>query len=235
VQDTPIAEVVDFLRSEYNIEIQLDLPALEDLGISTDDPISANLRNVSLGSALNLMLKQLDLTYVISDEVLLVTSEEEALTRLTLAVYPVGDLMHSHHDNHAGTARPATVRTAQFGGPRRTDRETSNSSNRDAAAKSRPADALVNAIVSCVASDTWVVNGGPEADLRIVEPGLMVVAQTQDVHEQISGLLRALRSAKQLKVPSPRAAGKAQESASEHHDTHKTEEENAEVGEDPFG
>lgn len=92
-QAAPLSEVVDFLRTEYNIEVQLDLPALDDLGLSPDDPIDVNLRNISLRSALRIMLRQLDLTYVISDEVLLITSEEEALTRLQVKVYPVADLV----------------------------------------------------------------------------------------------------------------------------------------------
>ncbi len=92
-QAAPLSEVVDFLRTEYDIEVQLDLQALDDLGLSPDDPIDVNLRNISLRSALRIMLRQLDLTYVISDEVLLITSEEEALTRLQVKVYPVADLV----------------------------------------------------------------------------------------------------------------------------------------------
>ncbi|WP_197531434.1 VWA domain-containing protein [Posidoniimonas corsicana] len=91
--DTPLEEVVDFLRTEYEIEIQLDETALDDLGIGTDEPVTVNLRNISLRSALRLMFKQLELTYVIADEVLLITTEEEAETRLTVRVYNVGDLV----------------------------------------------------------------------------------------------------------------------------------------------
>lgn len=92
-QGAPLSEVVNFLRDEYNIEVQLDLQALDDLGLAPDDPIDVSLRNISLRSALRIMLRQLDLTYVISDEVLLITSEEEALTRLQVKVYPVADLV----------------------------------------------------------------------------------------------------------------------------------------------
>jgi RNA polymerase sigma factor (sigma-70 family) len=88
-QGAPLSEVVDFLRSEYDIEIAIDAPALDDLGISPDDGIDVNLRNISLESALNLMLRQLDLTFIIENEVLLITSEEEALTRMETRVYPM--------------------------------------------------------------------------------------------------------------------------------------------------
>lgn len=91
--ETPLEEIIAFLRDEYDIEIQIDGPALEELGLRADEPITVNLRNISLRSALRLMLKGLELTYVIRDEVLLITTEEEALNTLTVKVYPVADLV----------------------------------------------------------------------------------------------------------------------------------------------
>lgn len=183
-QDTPLAEAVDFLRSEYNIEIQIDVPALDDLGLSTDDPVDCELRNISLAAALNLMLTQLDLTYVIADEVLLITSQEEALSLLTVGVYPVGDLL----------------------APKAPD---------DSRAKPENINNLVNVIISCVASDTWVENGGPEAEIQVIQPGLLVISQTQDVHQQIASLLRALRQAKSHAFATQHASDRVPSRASE--------------------
>lgn len=90
---TPLEEIIQTLRDEYEIEIQVDRPALEDLGIDETQPIDVNLHNISLRSALRLMLKELELTYVIADEVLLITTQEEADTRLSVRVYPVADLV----------------------------------------------------------------------------------------------------------------------------------------------
>jgi RNA polymerase sigma factor (sigma-70 family) len=84
----PLAEVVDFIRSDYNIQILLDLKSLDDLGLSPDDPISIELRNVGLESALDIMLAQAGLTYVIDNEVLLIMSEESAAERMEVRVYP---------------------------------------------------------------------------------------------------------------------------------------------------
>ncbi|TWT88415.1 hypothetical protein Mal64_18960 [Pseudobythopirellula maris] len=91
--DTPLEEVVAFLRDEYDIEIQLDNQALDDLGIGPDEPVDVQLRNTSLRSALRFMLQQLELTYVIADEMMLITTEEEAENRLSVKVYPVADLV----------------------------------------------------------------------------------------------------------------------------------------------
>ncbi|WP_442481972.1 RNA polymerase sigma factor [Aeoliella sp. SH292] len=87
-QDTPLAEVVEFLKSDYNIEMQIDLTSLQDAGVSPDDPVSTNLHNIHFESALNLLLAPLHLTYVVQDEVLLIVSEEEQAERMEVRVYP---------------------------------------------------------------------------------------------------------------------------------------------------
>ena len=91
--DSPLEEVVLFLEDQHDIQIELDTRALDDVGIGTDVPISKNLKGISLRSALRLMLRDLDLTYVIRDEVLLITTPEEAESKLITKVYPVGDLV----------------------------------------------------------------------------------------------------------------------------------------------
>jgi hypothetical protein len=90
---TPLEEVINALRDEYEIEIQFDRPALEDLGIDGTQPIDVDLRNISLRSALRHFLGELELTYVIENEMLVITTQEEADTRLDTRVYPVADLV----------------------------------------------------------------------------------------------------------------------------------------------
>jgi len=91
--DTPLAEVVDYLKDFHKIEIQIHERALEDVGIGSDTPITRHLKGITLRSALRLMLKELDLTYIIRDEVLLITTPEEAEESSYTSVYEVGDLV----------------------------------------------------------------------------------------------------------------------------------------------
>jgi len=91
--ETPLSEAVDFLKHLHEIEIQIDTKALEDVGIGTDTPITRNLKGITLRSALRLILRDMDLTYVIRDEVLLITTPEEAESQLATKVYPVADLV----------------------------------------------------------------------------------------------------------------------------------------------
>ena len=91
--ETPLQDVIDYLKNYHGIEIQLDKKALDQANVGTDTPITKNLKGISLRSALRLMLKELDLTYVIQDEVLLITTPENADSRLITKVYPVADLV----------------------------------------------------------------------------------------------------------------------------------------------
>ncbi|NQU20353.1 MAG: VWA domain-containing protein, partial [Candidatus Nealsonbacteria bacterium] len=91
--ETPMQDVVDYLKDYHDIEIQIDRASLDDVGIGSDTPITKNLKGISLRSALRLTLRELDLTYMIRDEVLLITTPEEAESQLTTKVYPVADLV----------------------------------------------------------------------------------------------------------------------------------------------
>src|SRR5689334_20058166 len=91
-KESPLSDIVAFLKDMHKIEIQLDLKALEDASIAADVPITQKVSDVSLRSALRLMLGAIDLTYVVKDEVLLITTPEKASEALVIKIYPVGDL-----------------------------------------------------------------------------------------------------------------------------------------------
>ena len=91
--ETPLADAVDYLKDLHGIEIQLDTKALEEAGIGSDTPVTRTLKGISLRSALRLMLGAMDLTYVIKDEVLLITTTDVASQELVTKAYPVADLV----------------------------------------------------------------------------------------------------------------------------------------------
>lgn len=91
--EAPLTDVIDNLKEHHHIEIQLDNKALGDVGIGSDTPVTRNLKGVSLRSAINLLLRDLNLTWIIQDEVLLITTPEEAESRLATKVYDVSDLV----------------------------------------------------------------------------------------------------------------------------------------------
>jgi hypothetical protein len=73
--DQPLEDVVAFLRDFHDILIEFDVRALDEVGVGPDTPITRNLSNVTLRTALDLILDQHDLTYVLRDNVLLITTK----------------------------------------------------------------------------------------------------------------------------------------------------------------
>ncbi len=96
-EEQPLSDAMAQIADEYQIPIQFDNAALDEIAISPDTEVTLPaLRNVTLRSALNIMLKQPgleDLTYIIEEEVLLITTEERANESLKVKVYPVADLV----------------------------------------------------------------------------------------------------------------------------------------------
>ena len=71
-----------------------------EVGIDTSTPVTKSLHNLPLRSALNLMLREHGLTWTIQDDVLLITTPEEADNCLSTKVYDVSDLVvcRGEHD-----------------------------------------------------------------------------------------------------------------------------------------
>jgi len=97
--DTPLTDVIEYLKDFHTqklghpFEIQLDHKALSDAGIAKDAPVTMILKGITLRSGLNLLLRPLQLTWTIQDEVLLITTPEEAENQLTTKVLDVADLV----------------------------------------------------------------------------------------------------------------------------------------------
>ena len=90
-QDRPFDGVIDYFEKQYGIEILLDNKALDDAGIRVNLPITLALKNITLRSALRLLLTQLDLMYVVGDGYLMITSKTEAETETEPTATAVGD------------------------------------------------------------------------------------------------------------------------------------------------
>jgi hypothetical protein len=91
--EQPLKEVLMQFQEEYNFPIQLNVGALEEAAIGSDSPVTVSLHNISLKSALKLLLEPLQLTYVIRDEVLVVTTKDDADKQLVTCVYNVQGLI----------------------------------------------------------------------------------------------------------------------------------------------
>jgi len=247
-QNEPLTAVIEDLSKATGVNMVLDLRGLNQEGVSSDTRVSLNINSeISLKSALNLILEPLHLGYVVKDEVLKITSEQLRAGEVYTEVYSVADLVvpipNFVPDNNIGLQGLINSAHAAMGyggggisggGPmafvnaRRSKQLDGQVPETALAQPGMPGagmgpgsgagfaspttlpigggpggmggaanadfDSLIDLIISTVASDTWVENGGAEANLSLV------VSNTQDVHEQIADLLEQLRRLQDLQV-----------------------------------
>jgi type II secretory pathway component GspD/PulD (secretin) len=88
-----LGRAIQDLKAMTGINIVLDSTAMSNEGISESRPVTIALENVSLKSALNLLLHQVNMTYVIKNEVLNITTERESKGKCVPRTYQVADLV----------------------------------------------------------------------------------------------------------------------------------------------
>ena len=92
--ERPLKEVLETLARATDINHSIDPNGLSAEGITSDTPVTINLtKPISLKSALQLILSQHHLSYVIQNDVLLITSEQTKGANVYPKVYDVADLV----------------------------------------------------------------------------------------------------------------------------------------------
>ena len=113
--NTPLSVVIDTLARMTGVNVHVDAQGIGAEGITSDTPVSITLSQpVSFRSALALILDELRLSYVIRNEVLLITSEQARDLEVYQNVYNVADLVIGIPNFVPGfnVGLPAAIRSA---------------------------------------------------------------------------------------------------------------------------
>jgi hypothetical protein len=89
--EQPLKDVAIYLSDRHDIPVILAADKLQEASVDFNTPITKTLRGISLHSALRLILKDLELSYIIRDQALVITTPEDAERERTVA-YAVDDL-----------------------------------------------------------------------------------------------------------------------------------------------
>jgi len=169
-EETQLEDVVQFLRDKHDLQIVLDRRALDQLGLTVDVPITMHVEGITLRSALNRMLEQYDLTFLVRHETLEITTIDTAAEKWEVRIYPVGDLVEWQ------------------------DCFEWQETDVEKIGRCRDFDSLIGIIVTTIDSMTWPDVGGPPP-IEIYRDSL-VIEQSETTHHKICGLLKALREAR---------------------------------------
>jgi type II secretory pathway component GspD/PulD (secretin) len=228
--NTPLEDAMKTIEDYIgdNICINFDTTALAQAGIRKDRPLTQHFNNIALRSVLNILLKDAELTYIIKDQVILITTEEYARGKQKTVVYNVTDLV-TPIENHVspmqvlqearlqnqvdkyrkhGAGYGATAYTSpnslQNGQPVGTASGMSQAYSLTGEPSKDPKkkleEQLMNLIRNTIAPESWSENSGKGTINYYPLGGALVVNQTQDIQEQIVDLLQALRKLQDLEV-----------------------------------
>ncbi len=243
-EERPLAEVMNTLARMAGVNMFLDPQGLAAEGVTSDLPVSINLtQEVSLRSALNLILHPFHLSYVIQDEVLRITSEQARADVVYPRVYYVADLvvpipnfLPGYNNGLAGALQQAHAAlgygypggmlnqaplvvaanqqqsapnasvlaqmdaTGMLGNVAQTAQPLALGPGGVSGGSQPDFDTLIELITSTVAPESWDEVGGPGTLAQYDGNLSLVVSNTQEVHEQIVGLLEQLRRLQDLQV-----------------------------------
>jgi hypothetical protein len=99
--DTPLETAAANLATLSQADIRLDVPALREQRIREREPVTLKLADRPLKTILQAMLMDLDLTWMLQDGVLWITTAERAEESLKTAVYDVRDLSRDQAESDA--------------------------------------------------------------------------------------------------------------------------------------
>lgn len=191
-KEAPLSDLVEVLSTALDGPVVLSHRKLEEAAISLETPVSYNLKNVALKSGLRHVLRELDLTYLIRDDALVITTPEDAGSQLETRVYDCRDLMKLASPVRKVIQPEPAKPGADIGVPGIPAKATQKKDEAGAEGGYDISD-LIKVMTTTVAPDSWDEVGGPGSiyDFK----GLVTVSQTQDVHEQVEKLLNLLHQA----------------------------------------
>ena len=168
-REEPFQDAIDAIQHKTGLPIVLAAKKLDEAAITLDTRVTLSMRDVTLESFFRNLLRERDMTILIRNEALVISTQEDAASNLVTRTYPVLDLVGSV--------------------------ATSSTGSREAVADY---DSLIEVITTTLEPDSWDEVGGPGSVAEFPNAGVLVISQTRDNHQKIATLLNSLRRAKAL-------------------------------------
>jgi hypothetical protein len=205
----PLKDFFDYLDNTLDFESCFDQGALQQAGI---DPaatlVSKSFKHIRGKMLLDLVLVDSNLGYRVRDGLVIVSTKDKLGTELEVRIYDARNILdhdksyaygekasaHDHAHPERRTAVPdndpsaaattGIIHLVQAGGAPQSERKTPSPDS--------PVERLINVIVTTVNPETWSQDGGQGTISEY--GGLLVIAQTEEVHRKVDDLLEQLES-----------------------------------------
>ena len=185
-EDSPLDDVIAHFRSVVGINILID-PNVDKEEIKVDQPIN----QLVASSALRLLLESKDLGYTFRDNIMVVTTADEAVADTNFEAYNVSDLLTKVRDFVAPELRLKGADEGQDGAP------ISFSDEFEDEETELDSESLIDLIKdSSGGEDVW----DEETNTINFQRGQLFVKATGDLHQKVQDVLANLREDSDLYV-----------------------------------
>jgi beta-lactamase regulating signal transducer with metallopeptidase domain len=177
-----LGDALDFIRDAVGVDIMVEWPALEQIGVTRDTPVTLRLHEPATADAvLSLMFRAMggQLQHEI-DKGVVVVSPSHRETATIMRVYDVSDLI-------------GEKTTAEVAEPGKGLRGIPALSGARGGGNGSEQDQLVTLITTTIEPEGWAINGGGVASIGVFKQK-MVVKAPENVQKEVEGLLEALRA-----------------------------------------
>ena len=194
--DTPLKDCIAYLSHLSKVPIHLDLGSLADDGINDEEAITLNLEKCSVESVLNLMLSPVGCSWFIKDEVVTITSLTTDQEELFTKSYDVSQILKSLNNKTVSQRRKKQARQ-DYIQPSSSIPDLTKTAVGTVSGTPSPyspeAMQLVDLLQQCTNAE-WFDTDGAGGIISSPMNGVLTISQTFHAHQEIEGLLRALKA-----------------------------------------
>ena len=204
--DNTVEDVLEFIRTVTNINMDVDWESLQDIGIEPDTLVTLNLQPLPAKIVLDRVLEKVSpdsfsrADWAVQDGILVVASDEALRKNTFIELYDIRDLLFQIPDYQdvPQLNLNSVLRQGQGGGGSGIFQQAQNSQGEGLT----PAELLAqitDIIQTNVDFDGWQDNGGNTGRIQELN-GNLIVTNTARNHKEISILLRKLREIRAIQI-----------------------------------
>jgi hypothetical protein len=179
------ADVVDFLRDVSGVDILVEWPAMEEAGITRDQPVTLRLREPAPADAVfTLIFRAMgdQAMYQVEHGVVIVSPRNRKMASVTRA-YDVSDLVAARGVGEGAPGQGGVGRGGPGGG---------GGGGAHFVGDNGEVGQLIQLITSTVEPQNWMQAGGSEASVGVFKNKLVIKAPER-THKEVANLLEMLR------------------------------------------
>jgi hypothetical protein len=203
ILEASLEDFIEILSFEAKVPFHVKQSGLNEVGVDKDDPVTLKFQSIRVSMALDLVLDELNLDYVVHDGIVIITSAEDVEYTQEIRIYDCSDLVDVNRNviSSLGKTKKAPSGDAMsmemMEAMMKLDGEMMAGGEMKPQTKSKSQiDDLVGLIESTIQPDSWMTLGGYGSISNF--QGILVVRQNPKVQLQIEKLLAEIRQTKTL-------------------------------------